>query len=143
MKVTLSIPELVDSYREHLRQHAETHISFTYYCNLHGVRPASASQWLRRKGMSVSALYYSVILEKVTVDPTYVLPSVEFKRINSLRDVPGQRTGSANGKSYANTLRGVNIIFPDGTQISIRETTATGLTKFIDLYNKLDEFETL
>jgi hypothetical protein len=138
MEANLSFPEIVNSYREHLREHAENHLSFTHFCHLHGVRPASVSQWMSRRGMSVGALYYSVILEKITQDPNYVLPSTTGKRKNS--DTQGgvsQKSGGDTEKPCQETLRGVNLIFPDGTQINIRRTTPAGLTHLIRSYNKL------
>jgi hypothetical protein len=138
MEANPSFPEIVNSYREHLRQNAENHLSFTHFCRMHDVRPASVSQWMHRKGMSVGALYYSVILEKIAGDPTYVLPSTVGKRKNS---APGQRSPQRSGrdteKQCEEALRGVNIVFPDGTQINIRQTTPTGLTNLIHSYNKL------
>jgi hypothetical protein len=135
MKANLSYPEIVESYQDHLRRHAGTHQSFTHFCERHNVRPLSVSQWLRRRGMTVSSLYYSVILEKVSLDPTYMLPSGSGRK-NSSRKEDAKLTDSSVAGQEAHILRGVSIVFPDGTQIGIRQTTAVGVSRLIDLYNK-------
>lgn len=136
MDNNLIFPRIIEDYRNHLRESYENYLSLESFCGPYHVRVKHIRQWMWRHGLTVSTLYYSVLLEKYNSDPNFMLPSPAGHRRNVSRDA---------GKTHAYTpcspevIKGICVTFPDGIVINIRQTTASGLTRLIDSYNKLND----
>jgi hypothetical protein len=93
--------------------------------------------------MSVASLRLEALLEQGG------FPCVEERMVDEPLSVdvlddllkgcsPVRDTGKEAAPEHGGLLKGVTATFPDGLVISIRQTTAGALTKFIDSNNKLN-----
>lgn len=146
----LSYPLIVEDYKHHLRAFPDSYLSFQAFCLPYKVRVESVRQWMRRRGLDLSVLYYEILLERSCADPSFVIPQT----------FGGQRHSSSSSSAAAaaaaaadvekcqcpsscevsvspEILKGVSITFSDGVIVNIRQASATALTKFIESYNKL------
>ncbi|MDR1257971.1 MAG: hypothetical protein LBK65_01635 [Tannerellaceae bacterium] len=134
-------PEVVSSYKE--RYKTGVRESFSSYCRRRHVAYPSVAQWMRRRGLSVSSLRLEVLLEQGGFPAGEERIAGEPLSIEVLDDLfnvcpPQRATGKETAPAGVDLLKGVTATFPDGLVVSIRQTTAVGLTKFIDSYNKLN-----
>lgn len=136
MDANLLFPRIIEDYKNHLRKSPDKYLSFELFCTPYHIRVKSIRQWMRRHSLDVSTLYYSVLLEKYNSDPNFVLPSPLGNRKNISCNID---KASTHTPSSSEVIKGVCVTFPDGIAISIRQTTASALTKFIDSYNKLND----
>ena len=70
----LSYPLIVEDYKHHLRSFPDSYLSFQSFCEPYNVRVESVRQWMRRRGIDLSVLYYEVLLERSTSDPSFEIP---------------------------------------------------------------------
>ena len=133
----LSYPLIVEDYKHHLRSFPDSYLSFQSFCEPYNVRVASVRQWMRRRGIDLSVLYYEVLLERSTSDPAFEIPQTFYGRCKTSRPSAEQEPASVQVVSSPEVLKGVSITFPDGVTVNIRQAHATALTKFIESYNKL------
>jgi hypothetical protein len=95
--------------------------------------------------MSVSSLRLEALLEQGGFPCVEERMAGEPLSVDVLDDLlKGCSPVSGTGKEAApepepgEWLKGVTATFPDGLVVSIRQSTAEALTKFIDSYNKLN-----
>ncbi len=137
MDANLSYPQIIEDYKNHLRDFPDNHLSFESFCLPYHVRVKSVRQWMHRHGLDVSTVYYSVLLEKCNSDPDFILPSAIGSRRNLCNHMD---TPSASGQpAISELIKGICVTFPDGVVINIRQTSASALNKFIESYNKLND----
>lgn len=125
-------PQLLDSYRSYIRREGITHVSLSQYCKNHGVRHKSATQWMRRRGITASSLEHEALLEKYGGNNDLVLSALESRRPSAV-SIPSAERKTCIPKNKL--LRCVSVTFPDGLQLTIRETTPFALSRLLDLYN--------
>lgn len=130
----LLFTRIIEDYKNHLRESYDNYLSFESFCAPYHIRMKNIRQWMWRHGITVSTLYYSVLLEKYNSDPNFILPSPTGKRKNV-----SNNTGTPRTYTSSEAIKGICITFPDGIVINIRQATAAELTKFIDSYNKLND----
>lgn len=131
MNANLTFPTIIDDYKNHLRKFPENYLSFESFCQPYHIRVATLRQWMHRRGLDLSTLYYEVLLERSGSDPDFVFPgSFSGKQSSSSRPTSAK-------KDNPDLIKGASITFPDGVVVAIRQTTCSGLTKFIESYNKL------
>lgn len=133
----LSYPLIVEDYKHHLRSFPDSYLSFQSFCEPYNVRVASVRQWMRRHGIDLNVLYYEVLLERSTSDPSFEIPQTFYGRRKTSRPSAEQEPASVQVVSSPEVLKGVSITFPDGMTVNIRQAHAPALTKFIESYNKL------
>lgn len=126
-------PKILSAYRSHLRVEDIVHVSINKFCQSRHVNANSLTQWMRRHGITAYSLECEVLMEKYGPDKAKVLFDQEFKRSKSIEiPVPSPKAPIMEDK----LLRSVSITFPDGLQVTIRQTTPAALYRFIDLYNQ-------
>lgn len=137
----LSYPLIVEDYKHHLRTFPDSYLSFQAFCLPYKVRVESVRQWMRRRGLDLSTLYYEILLERSSTDPSFVIPQTfggQRHSSSSSADVEKCQCPSSCEVSVSpEILKGVSITFSDGVIVNIRQASATALTKFIESYNKL------
>lgn len=135
-----SYPLIVEDYKHHLRAYPDSYLSFQSFCQPYKVRVESVRQWMRRRGLDLNTLYYEVLLERSATDPSFVIPPTfgrERRSSSSANIEKCDHPSSVEVSVPAEIMKGVSITFPDGVIVNIRQASATGLTKFIESYNKL------
>ena len=120
-----------------LRSFPDSYLSFQSFCELYNVRVESVRQWMRRRGIDLSVLYYEVLLKRSTSAPAFEIPQTFYGRRKTSRPPAEQEPAAVQVVSSPEVLKGVSITFPDGVTVNIRQAHATALTKFIESYNKL------
>lgn len=120
-------PALVEGYKQHLRKHGYQSLSFSSFCQENNILERSASQWLRRHGLSVAALRLEVISEMLEEGTWFEGQSIS----SSCR-----RKRESRQAGDSKDLKGISITFSDGTLVSIRQAPALSLVKFLDTYNR-------
>lgn len=140
----LSYPLIVEDYKHHLRAFPDSYLSFQAFCLPYKVRVESVRQWMRRRGLDLSVLYYEILLERSCADPSFVIPQTfggQRHSSSAAADVADvekcQCPSSCEVSVSPEILKGVSITFSDGVIVNIRQASATALTKFIESYNKL------
>lgn len=133
----LSYPLIVEDYKHHLRSFPDSYLSFQSFCEPYNVRVESVRQWMRRRGIDLSVLYYEILLERSTLDPTFEIPQTFGRRRKTSPAVVDEKPASVQAAPPPEVLKGVSITFPDGVTVNIRQAHAPALTKFIESYNKL------
>ena len=133
----LPYPLIVEDYKHHLRSFPDSYLSFQSFCELYNVRVESVRQWMRRRGIDLSVLYYEVLLKRSTSAPAFEIPQTFYGRRKTSRPPAEQEPAAVQVVSSPEVLKGVSITFPDGVTVNIRQAHATALTKFIESYNKL------
>lgn len=128
---------IVNDYTQHLLENKSCHLSLTKYCQQRNVSLKSVSQWMTRHGISVSQLkaeafpelYSSVIAEVTPADHSEkMLFPIAFHSHSS-----NKRNASTSGNN--SLIKGVNITFPDGVIVTIKEIVQQDLNQFIHSYN--------
>ncbi|WP_217932804.1 hypothetical protein, partial [Bacteroides caecimuris] len=135
-------PYIIEDYKNHLRSHSESHLSFHAFCGKYNVRIASVCQWMRRHGLDISTLRYEVLLENCHTDPDQVLSTIYRETRYTIPDTSSKERKtppSSNDIPVENRIKGATITFPDGIIVNIQQTTPFALTKFIESYNKLTD----
>jgi hypothetical protein len=131
------LPRIVDDYTQHLRENKSCHLSLTKYCQQRNVSLKSVSQWMTRHGISASQLkvealpelYSPVIAEVTPADHSEkMLIPIAFHSHSS-----NKRNISASENNFL--IKGVNITFPDGVIVTIKEVVQQDLNQFIRSYN--------
>ena len=133
MKANPLFPQIMESYRAHLRNKDITHLSLRKFCHKRGVNYMSVSQWMRRRGVTPYSLECEILLEQFGGDKDFVI-----SELKSRRRAPSTEVACPAGKTRIpedKLLGHVSITFPDGLQIQIRETTPVALSRLIELYN--------
>lgn len=133
----LSYPLIVEDYKQHLRSFPDSYLSFQSFCEPYNVRVQSVRQWMRRRGIDLSVLYYEILLERSTRDPGIDIPRTFGHGRKSSPSAVEEKPASVQAVSPPEVLKGVSITFPDGVTVNIRQAHAPALTKFIESYNKL------
>lgn len=133
----LSYPLIVEDYKHHLRSFPDSYLSFQSFCEPYNVRVESVRQWMRRRGIDLSVLYYEILLERSTLDPTFEIPQTFGRRRKTSPPVVDEKPASVQAAPPPEVLKGVSITFPDGVTVNIRQAHVPALTKFIESYNKL------
>lgn len=145
----LSYPLIVEDYKHHLRSFPDSYLSFQAFCLPYKVRVESVRQWMRRHGLDLSTLYYEILLERSSTDPSFVIPQTFGGRSSSSSSSSSSAAAAAEdikksqcrcscqGSVSSEILKGVSITFSDGVIVNIRQASAMALTQFIESYNKL------
>ena len=76
----LPYPLIVEDYKHHLRSFPDSYLSFQSFCELYNVRVESVRQWMRRRGIDLSVLYYEVLLKRSTSAPAFEIPQTFYGR---------------------------------------------------------------
>lgn len=114
--------EYIELYKSHLLDDCDRKLTMSAFCRLHGIRLKSIYVWMNRRGITLKTLQAEVNLIK-----------------GSNSDDLSQSTPMNLQNEYVKCIElmnGVEITFPDGVLISIKETTPRSLETFINLYNQ-------
>lgn len=133
----LSFPLIIEDYKHHLRSFPESYLSFQSFCEPYHVRVESVRQWMRRHGIDLSVLYYEILLERSTSDPSFEIPQTFGSGRKPSVPPVEEKPAPVPVASPPEVLKGVSITFPDGVTVNIRQAHAPALTRFIESYNKL------
>lgn len=127
-------PEIVEDYKQYLREDLSVHVSFSRFIRPYHVRYASLTQWMCRHGLSVSQLQYDALLEKCGTHREEVMAHVSAQLSP---DPPAVCIKSPGKLPIDKLLKRVSITFPDGLQVRINAASPSALHDFLNRYNNL------
>lgn len=103
-------------------------ITFLDYCKEHRICYGGIKTWMYRNSITLSQLRESL------PHPVKVFPSLPDKSIYPLSIQHPDHADSSPRKGGSPCIKGVNITFPDGVTVTIKEITREDLNKFILTY---------
>lgn len=132
MKANPLFPRILEEYRAYLRSDDTPGLSLFSFCKQRHVNPNSMTQWMRRHGITTSTLECEVLMEKFGSDKDQVLAALERRQ----KPVEVSLSKRKSPISEDKLMRCVSVTFPDGLQVTVRETTPAALLRFLDAYNQ-------
>jgi len=132
MQANELFPRVVSEYKELLKS-GDSAVSLSAYCRGRRVSYKSVTQWMHRHGMDGQSLRMEALLEKQQVGASGKPCGLAAEKLMIPLHFSGMKE---KGGDEMEQMKGVNLTFPDGVVVSIKETSCQALNKFIELYNK-------
>lgn len=130
-------PRIIEDYKTHLRSVCDSPLSFQSFCSTYSVAMKSLRQWMRRHGLSVSTLRYEILLEQNGTALDSFLQSTYREKKCTIAVL--SKKSSSGELPASEQIKGATVTFPDGVVVSIRQTSACALTKFIESYHLIND----
>lgn len=137
MEAHLLFSHTVEAYSAYLRDSSVKHITFQSFCRKGHVDGKGIRQWMSRHGISLETIRYEILQEQCRSNPDSVLSNISQKIVRRRLPAILKERHLEERLPVSKQLKGVTISFPDGVNVSIRQTSPAALTRFIKSYNKL------
>lgn len=126
--------QIVEDYKQYLREDLKHHASFSQFSRSYPVRYDSLTQWMGRHGISVTQLQCDALLEKCGTRREEVIAMVAARM---KPDTPSVVLKCPARLPEDKLLSKINISFPDGMQVKINTASPAALHDFINRYNHI------
>jgi hypothetical protein len=134
MEANLLFPQIVEDYKKMLVECTSQPVSLSAYCSSRDVLYKSVDQWMRRRGMSVQALQKEAFAERRSLSGEEMESGEGSEGLFYPLSFSEKKEKRAS-KASLHSLKGIQITFPDGVMISIKEAGSDALNQFIREYN--------
>jgi hypothetical protein len=132
MKASELYTKTIEGYKQEI---SVSPITLRDYCNTHHVNYKGIQLWMSRNSITVAQLKKGITVHSDSPSDFPAVQTESGQQIYPLSFQAGAAKKEDIRKSTYSCVKGVNITFPDGVIVSIKEITPEDLNKFILSYN--------